>query len=77
MIVLENFLALAIDDVPVLVNEVALLINSAADVVSQDACAASLWDNVAVRVLVENSNNVFDIEALTAIIEQLLDIAVI
>ena len=77
MIVLENFLALAIDDVPVLVNEVALLINSAADVVSQDACAASLWHNVAVRVLVENSNNVFDVEALTAIIEQFLDIAVI
>jgi hypothetical protein len=36
-----------------------------------------LRDNVAVSVLVEDSNNIFHIEALPAIVEQFLDIAVI
>lgn len=36
-----------------------------------------MWDNVAGSVLVENSNHVFDIEALAVVIEQFLDIAVI
>ena len=77
MIVLENLPAFAVDDVPVFVDEVALLIDSAANVVGQDACAASLRDNVAVSVLVENSNNIFHIESLAAVVEQFLDIAVI
>ena len=77
VIVLENFPAFAVNDVPVFVDEVALLIDSAANVVGQDACAASLRDNVAVSVLVEDSNNIFHIEALPAIVEQFLDIAVI
>ena len=77
MVLLENFRTLAINYVAVTVDKVALFVYSAAHVVSQDTCAASLRNDVAVGVLVKDSNNIFHIEALSIVIEQLLDIAII
>jgi len=62
-----------INDVTLLINEVSLFVDEAAEVVEQ-VVTALLGLDVAIRVLIKLAHYILDVEALTTVIEQLVQV---
>ena len=68
----EDVLALAVNDMAIEIDQVSLLVDASADVVRERVGVATLQDNAAIGIFIEDSDNVFDVVALAVVVEKLL-----
>ena len=78
MLLHEDALAFTIDDITIRVDQVTFLVYSASNIVDKDVrCSTALQHDVAICILVEDTDDIFNIKSLAAIIKQFLNVTVI
>ena len=73
----EDSLAFPINDVAVVVDEVAFLIDTSSHIVIVGVSRTALQDYVAIRVLIEYTDDILDIETLARVVQELRHITII
>ena len=76
---MENKLSNTVDYVAIIIDKVALMIDFSANRVGQNFALKTcpVQYNIAFGILFESTDDIFDIKALTVVVIQFLDIAVI
>lgn len=74
---LPDLSLISINDVTLFVDEISFFVNSTSKIVEQLAGTIVLGDDVTVLILIELAHHVLDVEALSIVIEKLVEIVVI